>query len=72
MAKFMNNSSSSGNQLQRLFDKNSQTSFLASCYSVNARTSGVTGFHYCATSGAGKTSFLYLHLPVGAILILQR
>ena len=71
MAKFMNNSSSSGNQLQRLFDKNSQTSFLASCYSVNARTSGVTGFHYCATSGAGKTSVLYPHLPVEAILIQQ-
>ncbi|GIJ98955.1 hypothetical protein Aspvir_001077 [Aspergillus viridinutans] len=54
MAKSINNQSSNSNQLQRSFGITSQPSVLASCYSVDALTSMVSGFHYCTTTGAGK------------------
>lgn len=54
MAKFFNNNSSNCNQLQQFINnKTSQSSVLASCYSVNESTSAVKGFHYCTTTGAG-------------------
>ncbi|KMK57975.1 hypothetical protein Y699_03395 [Aspergillus fumigatus Z5] len=54
MAKSINNQSSSSNQLQRSFGVTSQPSVLASCYSVDALTSMVSGFHYCTTTGTGS------------------
>ncbi|PWY64533.1 ornithine decarboxylase antizyme [Aspergillus heteromorphus CBS 117.55] len=56
MAKSLNHNSSTRNQLQRTLDRtsHSQTNVLASCYSVNALTSMIDGFHYCATTGAGE------------------
>ncbi|GIC84907.1 uncharacterized protein Aud_000734 [Aspergillus udagawae] len=54
MAKSINNQSSNSNQLQRSFGITSQPSVLASCYSVDALTSMVSGFHYCTTTGAGS------------------
>ncbi|KAJ5951792.1 uncharacterized protein N7479_010205 [Penicillium vulpinum] len=53
MAKYMNNHSSNCNQTQRFLDQNSQSTVLATCYSVDPSTSKVHGFHYCTTLGAG-------------------
>lgn len=55
MAKYLNNLSSNCAHLQKLPNQHSQTSILASCYSVEASSpSPVSGFHYCSTTGAGK------------------
>ncbi|KAF9244366.1 hypothetical protein DTO013E5_5915 [Penicillium roqueforti] len=53
MAKYMNNHSSNCNQMQRFLDQDSQSTVLATCYSVEPSTSKVHGFHYCTTLGAG-------------------
>ncbi|THC95503.1 hypothetical protein EYZ11_005018 [Aspergillus tanneri] len=53
MAKFLDNGSNAHNQLQRPGNKNSRSTVLASCYSVNASTAMVGGFHYYTTMGAG-------------------
>ncbi|CDM29213.1 Ornithine decarboxylase antizyme [Penicillium roqueforti FM164] len=55
MAKYMNNHSSNCNQMQRFLDQDSQSTVLATCYSVEPSTSKVHGFHYCTTLGAGKS-----------------
>ncbi|KAJ5457124.1 hypothetical protein N7530_012398 [Penicillium desertorum] len=40
--------------MQRFLDQDSQSTVLATCYSVEPSTSKVHGFHYCTTLGAGK------------------
>ncbi|BCR92336.1 uncharacterized protein ACHE_80236S [Aspergillus chevalieri] len=54
MAKYLRNNSSNRNQFQQLINKASQTSVLASCYSLTESTSAVKGFHYCTTTGTGS------------------
>ncbi|EKV11156.1 Yippee family protein [Penicillium digitatum PHI26] len=39
--------------MQEFLDKDSQSTVLATCYSVEPSTSKVHGFHYCTTPGAG-------------------
>ncbi|EAW13783.1 ornithine decarboxylase antizyme [Aspergillus clavatus NRRL 1] len=60
MTKSLNNQSSNTKQLQQLLD-NTESSVLASCYSVDALTSTIGGFHYCTTPGAGKIFFTISH-----------
>lgn len=67
MAKFMNNHSSSSNQMQRFLDEESQ-SVLATCYSVESSTTKVHGFHYCTTPGAGKQYHLQQTTPYLTLL----
>ncbi|KAJ5815306.1 hypothetical protein N7474_007083 [Penicillium riverlandense] len=55
MANYMSNHSSN-HQLHHSLDQDSQTSILASCYTVEPSTSKVHGFHYCTTLGAGSKS----------------
>lgn len=62
MAKYMNNHSSNCNQMQRFLDQDSQSTVLATCYSVEPSTSKVHGFHYCTTLGAGKYLVTKHHL----------
>lgn len=59
MARYLNNNSSNRKQLQQYIKKTPQTSVLASCYSVNASTSAVKGFHYCTTTGTGMFFFAF-------------
>ncbi|KXG53928.1 Yippee-like protein [Penicillium griseofulvum] len=40
--------------MQHFLDQESQSTVLATCYSVEPSTSKVHGFHYCTTLGAGK------------------
>ncbi|KAL4800085.1 hypothetical protein BDV19DRAFT_354393 [Aspergillus venezuelensis] len=54
MARYLSNKSTTSNNLQQRLGRNPQTTILASCYSVHASASTVTGFHYCTTNGAGK------------------
>ncbi|RJE20469.1 hypothetical protein PHISCL_07182 [Aspergillus sclerotialis] len=56
MAKYLNEHSSNRRQSQRLLSQSQQTTVLASCYSVEASTSTVTGFHYCTMMGTGRAS----------------
>ncbi|KAJ6147417.1 hypothetical protein N7497_009399 [Penicillium chrysogenum] len=41
--------------MQRFLDQDSQSTVLATCYSVEPSTSKVHGFHYCTTLGAGSS-----------------
>ncbi|CAI7639176.1 unnamed protein product [Penicillium glandicola] len=68
MAKYMNNHSSNYNQMQRFIDQESQSTVLATCYSVEPSTSKVHGFHYCTTLGAGKYFVTQNHIPPHDIL----
>jgi hypothetical protein len=45
--------SSNSNQQQFPFGSYDQFSVLASCYTVEASSTAVKGFHYCTTNGAG-------------------
>lgn len=63
MANYISNLSSN-HQLHRSFDQDSQTSILASCYTVEPSTSKVHGFHYCTTLGAGKH---HTHAPTSPL-----
>jgi hypothetical protein len=64
MAKHMSNYSSNCNQMQRFLGQESQSTVLASCYSVESSTSKVDGFHYCTTLGAGKGLQLLFNQPI--------
>jgi hypothetical protein len=54
MAKDLSSNSTNYYQLQKLSDRNSKTSVLASCYSVDASSMMLHGFHYCTTLGPGS------------------
>ncbi|KAL4948330.1 ornithine decarboxylase antizyme-domain-containing protein [Aspergillus filifer] len=56
MARYLSNKSTTSDRLQQFLGRNPQTTILASCYSVHASASTVTGFHYCTTNGAGSKS----------------
>lgn len=69
MAKYLKNNSSNRNQFQQFINKASQTSVLASCYSVTEPTSAVKGFHYCTTTGTGMAFFFSLPLSLSLFAI---
>jgi hypothetical protein len=55
---------------EQIFDWNPRTSVLGSCYVVDASTTLLSGFHYCATSQAGKLlSGILLRSSEGLFLI---
>ncbi|PGH19078.1 hypothetical protein AJ79_00112 [Helicocarpus griseus UAMH5409] len=47
------NQSSNNSNRQQKFEWSPQTKVLASCYSVNPRTTSLSSFHYCTTIGTG-------------------
>lgn len=57
MAGDLNSKNGNYNQKQHFFDVSGQICVLASCYSVQASSEVVKGFHYCTTNGAGKTFY---------------
>ncbi|KKZ62307.1 hypothetical protein EMCG_03279 [[Emmonsia] crescens] len=53
MAGISSSSQNNSSSRQQMFEWSPQTKVLASCYSVNTRTAGLSSFHYCTTEPSG-------------------
>ncbi|KAL2382633.1 hypothetical protein RJZ90_003138 [Blastomyces dermatitidis] len=56
MAGISSSSQNNNSNRQQVFEWNPQTKVLASCYSVNTRTTSLSSFHYCTTVGTASAT----------------